>query len=237
MNFLIAGDSHTGPLSRGLKALRETGALDPAMQIRVRPIGGGHLVNTPFWELRGDHVALTEPAYQKVLRRLPPPRQQLTGIGLSMPFWSVRVLYRMVVAQLSLVEPVGDLQPVSRAAFRQILRHDQQYVLGFAESLAKCGVTVFAVAAPRLFRDNSVLSRIAPEMAMAICNEYFAFMRDELGARGVDIIDVPPETLDAEGFTLPEYRSALPGDDHHANEAFGKLMIKRVEDWARVRFA
>lgn len=237
MRFLITGDSHTGPLKRGLKKLREAGELDPSMHIRVQPIGGGHLVNRPFWEMRGDHVALTEPAYQTTFLRLPPAHSKLTGIGLSMPYWPVRLIYRMSVSRLSLVEARDDLQPVSRATFRQILRRDQQYVLGFAENLAKCGVTVFAVAGPHLFRDNKVLARMPPDIAQAISAEYLAFMGGELARLGIDIVDVPPETLDDEGFTRPEYRHANPEDQHHANQAFGALMIRRVEDWARGRFA
>ena len=233
MKILITGDSHTGPLNRGLNALRRDKALDPQIALRVKPLGGGHLINTPFWEARGDHIRIVDEEYRQNFKRLPPWQSDFDAIGLSLPYWPVRLVYRMNVARLSLVAPIAGYQPISRATFRQILRRDQAQVLGFAEALSQCGVRVFAVAGPRLFRDNKVLGALPPDQAQAICAEYFGFMAQELADRGIDIVDVPPETLDQDGFTRPEFRNDNPDDNHHANPAFGALMIRRIEDWAR----
>jgi len=233
MRLLITGDSHTGALYRGLKEMRASGSV--SAEIVVRPLGGGHLLPTPFFRDAGDHAAVVDPNYRQAFERLPPEGAGYDAIGLSMPLWPMRLLHQMNWGKWSLSEEIEGRRPVSHAVFREMVMADQKYVLLLAELLQRCGLEVFAVSAPTLFRDHNSLKRLPPAHGLKIFQTYRAIICAELDARKVDIIDIPPQCLDDEGFMKQDYRHEDPKDEHHGNAAFGRLMMQAVEDWAAAK--
>lgn len=235
MKILITGDSHTAALNRGLMELRATGQTDAAVDILVKQLGGGHLLPTPFFNDVGTHAEIADPAYRKSFGFLPPKAAHFDAIGLSMPLWPMRVVHQLVWGDLSLATRSPDRRPISHAAFRQIVLQDQRYVLQLAELLARVGVTPIAISGPGLFRDHAVLRVVTAEHVLAIFNAYRAIMIAELARRDVTIINIPAVCLDADGFMNPDFRHDDAKDHHHANAAFGALMIQAVQDWARTQ--
>ena len=248
MKILITGDSHTAALQRGLKALRAQGALREGVEVSVTPLGGGHVLPTPFWRDAGDHAEIIAPGYRAQFPRLPPQQPAIDVLApdvlapdvlapdvlaLCMPLWPMRILHRMAGEKLALADRVADHATVSKAVFRQLVQADQQHVLGLIDLFNRIRMPCVALSPPVLFADHKVLSRYPAAQALRIFDTYRAIMLTELAARDVPVIDLPPEARQADGFMRPDFRHDNPQDAHHANAAFGALMIRRLQDWAQ----
>lgn len=240
MKILITGDSHTAALQRGLKALRAQGALREGVEVSVKPLGGGHVLPTPFWRDAGDHAEIIAPGYRAQFTRLPPQQPAIDVLApdvlaLCMPLWPMRILHRMAGEKLALADRVADHATVSKAVFRQLVLADQQHVLGLIDLFNRIRMPCVALSPPVLFADHKVLARYPAAQALRVFDTYRAIMLAELAARDVPVIDLPPETRQADGFMRPDFRHDDPEDAHHANAAFGALMIRRLQDWAQDR--
>lgn len=53
-------------------------------------------------------------------------------------------------------------------------------------------------------------------------------MRRQLLKRDVTVIGVPEDCFDSSGLMMQEFRHPSPEDNHHANEAFGAIMIGEI---------
>lgn len=229
MKVLVVGDSHTGALHKGLMALIATGRSDLKARISVRPLGGGHLLPTPFFEDAGDHAVIVEPLYAKNFHRLPPDDDFKGVIGLCMPLWPMRVQNKIAWSDFSLTADQPQRHPISAAVFRQIVLADQAYVLKLIELLKRQGIRLIAVSAPGLFRDHSTVRTMPDLAALQMFQTYRTIMLDQLAMREVPVVDIPGQCLDDDGYMVSAYRSEDPGDDHHANATFGALMIDQID--------
>ena len=232
MKILIIGDSHTAALQRGLKALRNRNALRDDVEILVKPLGGGHLLPTPFWRDAGDHAEITEPTYRTQFARLPPETPAVDVLALALPLWPMRVLHQMVGAKLVLADRSEGHATVSMAVFRQLVLADQQYVLGLIDLLIRIQMPCVALSPPVLFADHKVLNRYPTAQALRVFDVYREIMLSELAARVVPVINLPPDARQPDGFMRPDYRHDDVDDQHHANAEFGALMISQLQDWA-----
>ncbi|MBU2962615.1 hypothetical protein KO516_17645 [Citreicella sp. C3M06] len=226
MKILVTGDSHTGALAQGLALLRPN--LPTGIDILVKPLGGGHILPTPFFRDAGSHAVITDPDYRRNFHRLPPQAFQADVIALSAPLWPMRVMHKMVWSRQSIDMAVPGGQPVSRALFRRVVLEDQRYVLALCELLKRIGMPVVALSPPVMFRDHATLRHVDPVLVRRMFDLYRQIMLAELVERGVAVVDVPPHCLDSEGYMRPEFRHETPEDEHHANAAFGALMIEAL---------
>lgn len=233
MKMLVVGDSHCGPVHRGLRyALAESGnAILRDHELRIVPLGGGHLLPTPFFRDASDHVELTEPTYRRQITTLPPEGQKADAIGLSMPLWPMRVVYQMLRGELCLGARSPGCQLISAAVFRQLVLADQRYVLTLIEVLQRLGYPVVVLSGPGMFRDHSSLKWHDPERVLGLFNAYRQIMLDELVKRNVAILDIPAEAMGEDGFILPHFRHTDPEDKHHANKLYGMLVLEQLLDW------
>ncbi|KAA8610340.1 hypothetical protein AL036_00185 [Salipiger aestuarii] len=226
MKILITGDSHTGALSQGLAQVRD--GLPGGIDIVVKPLGGGHILPTPFFRDAGTYAQIVDPDYRRNFHRLPPHAINADMIALSAPLWPMRVMHQMVWPRHSIDAAIPGGQPISRAVFRRLVMEDQGQVLALCALLQRVGMPVLAVSPPVMFRDHATLRQMAPEHVRAMFDGYRAIMLEELAARHIPVLDVPPDCVDADGFMRPEYRHENPEDEHHANAAFGALMIRQL---------
>lgn len=224
MKILITGDSHTGALSQGVALARA--ALPEDIDMVVKPLGGGHILPTAFFRDAGTHALIVDPDYRRNFHRLPPLAIKADLIALSAPLWPMRVMHKLVWPRHGIDEPMPEGQPISRALFRRLVIEDQRQVLALCALLRRVGMPVVAVSPPVMFRDHVTLRHTAPEHVRRLFDGYRAIMLSELAARDIPVLDVPPECLDADGYMHPDYRHENPEDEHHANAAFGALMIK-----------
>ncbi|WP_425102310.1 hypothetical protein [Tropicibacter sp. S64] len=231
MTLLVTGDSHCGPIHRGLLARRAAG--EALADIRVWPLGGGHLLPTPFFRDAGDHAQITADLYRARIPRLPPEKPPVTALAFSMPLWPMRVIYQLFMKKQALVGFHGDLQPVSQAVFRQIVLAEQAHVLALFALMQRIGLPVAALSGPGLFRDHGLTDYRPAGQILGQAEAYRAVMLAALAERGIPVLDIPAGCRDAEGFMLARYRSETPDDPHHANAAYGALVVAQLEDWRR----
>jgi hypothetical protein len=198
------------------------------VNVIVGQLGGGHLLDTPFWRAEADRAEIVEPIYRQHIKRLP-PRDPVDTLALCMPLWPMRVVRRVVWSDSCLVGLEPGRRPFSHAMFRHAVLMDVRYVLGLFDHLKAIGVNTIAVSGPGLFRDNSALWKMNPNSVLRLFQLYRELVMEELKARSIPIVDIPSECLDDDGFMQSEYRSSTQGDHHHANAAFGEMMILAIE--------
>jgi len=235
LNALLIGDSHITALLKAHIAMRKRGELDPDVTIALKRIGGGHILPTPFFVNEGDVARITDPEYVLTFRQLPPKARRFGTIGLSMPLWPLRVMYKLVGEKICIGTGTPGLRPMSHGLFKRMVLEDQRYVIELIEILNRSGTRVLAVAPPALFRDHPILSFHPAHDALRMFSTYQEIMFGVLERHGVHVIKVPGECLDAEGFMLQKFRHPDPEDTHHANAAFGKIMIREIESWLQTR--
>lgn len=233
MHLLIVGDSHTGALERGRASLEARGALPADVALRIVPLGTGARMNRPFWRPAGARAAITDAGYRAHLPALPPDGPRPDAIGLSMPLWTGRVIRALIASDVMPYGIDGPGRPISRALLRRLVQGDQQHTLALARFLAGQGHRVFVIEPPGLIRDNRFLLQLGPEALLALWAEIRAQMRAAVTEAGLPVLDAPAATVDEDGFTRSAFRHEDPTDRHHANAAFGALMVSRALDLAR----
>lgn len=227
MTIFFTGDSHCGALRGGVVALLERGEIAED-GLLVVPIGPGNVLAEPFFVDAGDHLRIVHEQARGGVRQLPLPRNDVTAYGITGPLHATRVYRHPDWVSYALLADDCDAIPVSAALFRQVVLDDQLYILNMLRALQRLGLPVFVVEAPRPFRHHPAVTQIGAQRVLAIDRLYRGIIRSELDAIGILVVDVPPETLDDDGFTRDEFRSLLEGDVHHANGAFGALLLARV---------
>ena len=216
MKIIIVGDSHTGPLNRGLQSLQSE---QKFQGVKVAPIGAGALMNERFFEEREGFVEITVTDAISSIKRLP-YGEEFDWYGVSGPLH----------VQPIVLDPFfygNTPQPVTNALLKRLVLDRKQHSLAFMAVLKKLGLNVFVVEAPRTFphhpglpRDLSRVSRMEER-----CR---AIIMDRLAEMGIPLIALPPEALDANGMMKAEFRHESESDKHHANAAFGAMMIEKT---------
>ena len=224
---LITGDSHVGPLNRGIQKLAEQNAVPDTLDITIRPLGAGALMKTPFF-VEEDGVARMLPAEYKTNMLRLPTQGEYTVYGFSGNFHTTRILRDVNWSNIAPIAVAKDEQPVSTAFLNELFHEDQKYMLALLDVMLKSQVTVFVVEAPRAFRHQRIFERARKEVLFYIDQEYRKYIRRELEKRGIQVIAVPPGCLDEEGFMLDCYRHPDERDQHHGNAEFGEVMMREV---------
>lgn len=229
MKILVTGDSHTGPLQRGLDLLkRESAAKLAAHQIVIRPLGGGHLLPYPFFKARADHIEITQPDYRSRLERLPVP--DVPGVdwyGVCAPLHTARVMRHEQWRNYAPEGVGGDGIPVSKALLARLVDDDQRHVMALLKAMIALGMRPFAIEGPRPFRHHPAIAVVGAERVTHIDRFYRARMLAWLDAEGIPVVRIPADLVDEEGFMLDDMRKDI-SDAHHGNERMGARMIEEI---------
>ena len=231
---LITGDSHVGAIKLGAILLRDGGEAPQgaeALDLDIMPLGSGALMSQPFSERSRRHVAITNPKLHfRDVDRIPKAGETLDAVGLCMALWPLRTMRLLARDGFSHPELLPGRAFVSRAVLRQALIEDHRHIMAFAGQLGEIGIRVFAVAAPGIFRDNSILKEW-PDYAPVAGHLYEAcqeILVEEYARIGVPSILGPEDAVDDEGYTIGAYRSGREGDTHHANAAWGAIVARNL---------
>lgn len=228
MKVLITGESHIGAIAKGLDLLRERGEIPPEYDIFIKPLGGGHLLPTPFFVDEGTHARLTEPTYIANFQTLPPKSQQHDWYGFCAPLHTARVYRHEDWKQYSTLAMPPATIPLSASAFRRVVLDDQKYVLQLLDLLLRNKKKVFAIEAPYPFQRHYHVANIGAEKLLRINSDFRAIMLAELQHRHIPVIRVPAECIGADGFMLDAFHCGTPDDQHHASAEFGAKMMRQI---------
>ncbi|MCL4676937.1 MAG: hypothetical protein KJZ59_13240, partial [Pararhodobacter sp.] len=165
--------------------------------------------------------------YRKRVPRLPPAGAAFDAIGLCMPMWFGRVLRDFVEDDLTLASIGEGGRLISAALFRHMVLRDQQPALDLTVFLRDLGTPVFVVDPPTVFRENRYLNRVSVARLLGFVAAHRAVMKDELARLGIPLVERPADST-RDGFMRQQFRRKDPTDRHHANAAFGELMLDQI---------
>jgi hypothetical protein len=229
MRILITGDSHTGPLQRGLQLLtRDRPERLRGHELHVRPLGGGHLLPFPFFRERAGHLEITQPEYRRNIVRLPLPDLAADWIGMSGPLHTARVFRHPDWTLHALPdEPAEAGAPVSWSLLGRLVEDDQRHVKDFLLSIREQGMRPFVIEGPRPFRHHPAVATTGAAKIARIDAFYRDRMRRWLAAAHIPVVAIPEALLDTDGFMDDALRNRLD-DHHHGNADFGMRMIEQT---------
>jgi hypothetical protein len=224
MTLHVFGDSHVGALAEAYEG--EPGrfgdvrfASASARYVRQRffyPVPGGALLSRPARKLPG-------PGRMALVTRKHPWAFVLgthTAAFFRDETWAA-------FAPAHLVRPPR--QALSAAAMETMIAAALKQVLDFIDTLLGAGVPFCMVAAPPPRPDHPALQEGGTrEIRLEAARLYRRWALAQFVGRGVPVISPPPCAIDDEGLLRPEYRSARPRDTHHANAAYGALMLEQI---------
>ncbi len=233
--LVVIGDSHTAALELGRRAMIAAGREAEVEPIVVRDLGPAQFGGEPYFQFCGDHIEITHPEYRPQIERLPIPGMETARIGISQPFWSMRLVKRLIISERRCFYPVPaprpakpDWTPVTRSLFRRLVLEDQRYNLALIEHLRDLGADPLVVSGPTMFAHNWAAQAGRKNLGLELTTEYRDVMANELAARGISVVDLPPGCIGPDGYMLPKFRDDDPEDPCHGNAAFGQLMFERL---------
>lgn len=228
MRCLLFGDSHLGALRLGNNELEIEKQIPEAIDLAIRPLGGGHLIPTPFLKDKGDYAEICNPQYKKRYKRFPLESQDKIIYGIVSPLHSARLYRHDDFSKYSPYKTLMDEAPISNALLKQAVIFDIRYLLQLIDILQRTQQEVFAIEAPKPFRHNPCLAKIRPEVVGYVDKFFREYVVSELKKRSVPIVFLDENWYDSEGFMLDEFRHENSTDAHHGSTRYGKLMMQRI---------
>ena len=231
MRLVILGDSHTKALSDALAAAPPR----TDIEIACKPVCSGTAFRQPIHDVAPDGVRFLDPVYRKRLAILSGSQHFVASpdmcYGLMMGFHTAGI-YRhpswATYAPSELAPKLG-LRAVSSQVIGAIGLDRQRNVLAFFDALRAVGVNFFAISAPPPRRSHPCLRQgISPATLLTVDRLARQACRDRLQQAGIPILSPPEETVDPDGFLLPSYEQKEKGDYHHANAAYGAIMLRKA---------
>lgn len=231
MLTLVTGDSHCAPLMRGFSLLKAINYPQGELDIRFCPMGSGRIYGAEFFSFKGGKLVMAEGCYSRFF----PPEQVESPIGcvvLSAPLhpfrWIKSGLGGGGFKDFSVLGFNGSARPVSERLLRSAADYDNQPIRNFIQAVQGLGYKVVAIEPPRVFRDKPHLRSLAPELLVNLDRIYREQALSWMKSQSVEVIAVPDDMLDPEGFMLKRFESPKPRDQHHGSIEFGARMMQQL---------
>ncbi|WP_426957651.1 hypothetical protein [Muricoccus radiodurans] len=238
MRLALIGDSHVVALGNALTRDRDALLAGSGVSDAVfgKVFSFPQLLK-PFFAVERGGVRLVERGPAGSLERvlgpglLGPARPEIFGISMayttSLLLWSLQWQTHRPWRAC----PEG-FQPVSDGVVRAMAEEHFRHILGFIAALRDQGLRLFAVEAPPPREDHPYVGRtISAEAMLAVDRLARGRVREALDGMGVETVGVPDPAyggVPGRSFLAAPFRSLAEGDYHHANEAYGALMLPAV---------
>lgn len=231
--LFITGDSHVGALRKGHDLLAGAGRLPASPAVVFRPMGTSTLMRKEFFVDRSDHLEITVPRFREQVTVLPAPEfatgETVYCIAGPLNFHSL-LSRKWWVHNWATGMPPRRGAPVTRGLLRHSLLAREFHELTMVRRLRELGQRVCVIEAPALFRHHPALAHTPAASLMALLRACREILAEELERMGIEIVAVPAECLDEEGFMRSGLRHARPDDGNHGNEEFGAIMLRQCID-------
>jgi hypothetical protein len=236
MTIIIVGNSHVAALQQGADQIEGVGQV-----LKIAPFGDGAREYEPFSAVVNGQVVFTVEFSAQILLKLTGKNSFDPSCtwGICMGTHNTRV-YSLQFWQTAAPSIIAGprSRPVSNAVLEEIFAKEQIFRKVFLSQLLETGVKFLIVSAPSPRRDGSAAIRGVPlatiEKLDRMARDHF---RKWIGERNIPIVEPPEETMDEQGFLLDEFAqktSVFGGPDpHHANSAYGKIMVQKILDSAK----
>jgi len=239
MAILAVGQSHTAAIQKAAKTHRETWP----DELRTRII---HTLAEPYRSEGREFGPLARAAIQDQIARHQPRLVSMLGgnahnmISLMRPARPYDFILHGLEEEGPPIEPDSELVPEAlvRAALEERLQHDfwrleQLYEIAGPFIHVESPPPLISEAFIRdraevYFRDYSDKEIVPASRGVRwrIWRLNSRILKEKVEAMGCRFMSVPPDVMDADGFL----RLDLAADPTHANEAYGELLIRAIED-------
>lgn len=228
----VMGDSHTTALADGWD-LMPVDKRDPSFDVQIRGLGSGKHFHRRYFEPTGPDIRWLVGEYVDNFTALTgrptlsPEDDVLYAMCMSFhtafiaakPTWRTSAPWR-VAGKLGLTA-------VSDAVMGEIAREYARHSLDLFDAMLERNIRFFVICSPPIKTDWRPLQAMSPEVALEIDRLFREAISQHLTARGVQFAPPPRATVAPSGFLKPEFAFA-EDDPHHANGAYGKLMMADV---------
>jgi hypothetical protein len=233
--LLVTGESHVGPIRRGLDLVPEP----DRGQFVFWPLGSGGALRQPChsYDATGHTLTITSPKWQARVYS----RETIGSVGagtivfLSMPLNTSRILRDYAWDQFAPGPVARHETPLSEKMVDSLIDMDSTHAVRLAQDLSEIWPNMVVVEAPRFFANATYLGKHRFEICQYVDAAYRKRVRGQLSASGIAILDQPPSTVTEAGTTDLRYDNENPLDNHHANAAYGKLVLEQMTDYAASR--
>lgn len=238
--IVITGNSHVNALRLGAIQLGAEVAGMSAREVRIGMLGNGKFTHRQFFRECESGAAIVQPEYVEALTALTGADvvgQPGVTYGICLGFHSPPVFRQPMWQVSALSEDVENarMRPISSAVFEAMVEHNNRYMYSFFDALGKAGVDFFVISAPPPRRDHPCLARTPQSTVIAVDAAFRASVARHLESKGVQYVMPPSETYDDDGFLLDGLAMKAPRDVHHGNADYGRLMLKKVLEFASSR--
>ena len=236
--MVVVGDSHAGPLGRAVGREDNAGAI--ALKRKFGAVGAakvieGFRLRAPFYQVDGSTIRLNGKAGETIAEMAGTDGGLRPGdgnvYGFSMGFHTAIMLRQESWGRFSLLPEVEGKDFVSSAAYREMVLHDNEHVLGFARALVANGISAFLLAGAPIRR--AMIERQAKvarrEELLAVQWRYVETMQSALAAIGVAFVPAPDHVC-VDGVLDSAYDSAAEDDVHHGNVRFGLTQWRAIAE-------
>jgi hypothetical protein len=235
MKLVICGDSHTDALVSA-RAIIEKESSRAVRDVAVGTFGNGRYLGEPFFTEHENTIRFLRDDYNanyEMLSGGPLCRRANILHGFSMgfhtaplfrqPMWRTFLPWRLCKNAAAGI-------PVSDAITVAIGDHIMRYMRAFFESLLRLKIDFFVIAAPPPRRSHLCIQEgTAPQTVLEVDRLHRQSTAKWLAERNVAYVLPPPQSMDADGFMLPQFETtAIARDYHHGNEAYGVLMLRDI---------
>ena len=225
---IITGDSHLGPIRRGLDLLPE----GRRNRFVFWPLGKGAALRRKCHAF--DAATLTLRTASRVWVDRVFSRETIGAMGsdtvlaVSLPLNTSRILrdyswetyapWHLAQAEFALSDQMVEA----------MIDGDSIHALNMVRDIAQIWTRTAVIEAPRFFANASYLSRKRLDVIRHVDAAYRDRVRAMLAKAGIDVIPQPAATITDKGMTALSFDHHDPQDDHHANEAYGKLVLEEI---------
>ena len=229
-HIILTGDSHLGPLKRGMMLDRGI----EAATVTFWPLGKGAGARQAFFDVGAEGVTTHFRSWHNrtytpdAMAEISPDAVLVVSLPMNTSrilrdySWHSHAPWRLAKEEIAL----------SDAVVSALIEQDSQYAVEFVLALKKIWPRTAVIEAPRFFRNASYLESQRFEVCRYVDQLYRAQVGDRLGAAGVDVIAQPRETITVDGATDLAYDHENPDDDHHGNAHYGLAALRAVLAYA-----
>lgn len=234
--LIIFGDSHVRSLKSGFSLLPDPPI--PVEAVKFAAIAPFPRFLSPFFAKTRKGIGFTKGGLRQMYREGTGEEGILEGTTntyvFSAPLNPLGLLFDRDWNSYSPPGIIDEKQAISTAVMEEIVLQHFKPLTDFLEALVGLNVNCVVASSPPTRFDNTLIARKASGEARrkidAMCR---STMSKAIAALGLTVIPSPEGTGDENSNLLPQYHHETGTDFHHANSAYGALMMKSILDHLR----
>lgn len=229
--LIITGDSHTASLKFARENLINNG-ISVFNGTEIIPLASGDVMRSSFFDERDDIAYFNREICKSLISQLP---LRFNGIsyGFCGNLHTTRIMRDIDWVKYAPFEVVRNEIPISLAFLHKIFEFDQKYMIALLNIFLKNHQNIFVIEAPYPFRGSPLFKRVRTEVLQYIDKEYRGYVKKNLMKMGIDVVSIPLECVDQEGFMLDKFLTENGPQDHHCNKDFGEVMMIEIINYLK----